>query len=127
MFCPECGAEYRPDFTRCSDCDVALVYGLPEAQRVRKPKRDSGTYPSNNASKLLTAFISLGWIPAGFLGLWIGEQLPRNAQLPFYIFLIVAIIYYRLAGAQRLRRKCDLCLANYYFTDTQVPLAHVTL
>jgi hypothetical protein len=25
MICPKCGAEYRPGFTRCSDCLVALV------------------------------------------------------------------------------------------------------
>ena len=31
MFCPECKAEYRDGFTRCSDCDVDLVAGLPEA------------------------------------------------------------------------------------------------
>ena len=30
MFCPVCHAEYRPGFTRCSDCDVALVPSLPE-------------------------------------------------------------------------------------------------
>ena len=24
-YCPNCGAEYRPGFDRCSDCDVALV------------------------------------------------------------------------------------------------------
>ena len=30
MFCPECKAEYRPGFTRCSDCDVDLVEALPE-------------------------------------------------------------------------------------------------
>jgi hypothetical protein len=29
MFCPECGVEYRPRFTRCSDCDVPLVEHLP--------------------------------------------------------------------------------------------------
>src|SRR5271156_5106593 len=28
MFCPDCKAEYRPGFTRCSDCDVALVEQL---------------------------------------------------------------------------------------------------
>ena len=30
MFCPECKVEYRPGFTRCSDCDVGLVEVLPE-------------------------------------------------------------------------------------------------
>lgn len=28
MFCPECKAEYRIGFTRCSDCDVELVEHL---------------------------------------------------------------------------------------------------
>lgn len=29
-FCPECHDEYRPGFTRCVDCAVALVEYLPE-------------------------------------------------------------------------------------------------
>jgi hypothetical protein len=29
MFCPQCKAEYRQGFTRCSDCGVELVYALP--------------------------------------------------------------------------------------------------
>lgn len=41
MFCPECRAEYRPGFTRCSDCGVDLVHELPEPDtRAQKPKRD---------------------------------------------------------------------------------------
>jgi hypothetical protein len=28
MFCPECNAEYREGFVRCSDCDVPLVAAL---------------------------------------------------------------------------------------------------
>lgn len=31
MFCPQCGAEYRQGFTRCSDCDVDLVVTPPDA------------------------------------------------------------------------------------------------
>jgi hypothetical protein len=31
MFCPDCHAAYRPGFTRCSDCEVALVDTLTEA------------------------------------------------------------------------------------------------
>lgn len=29
MFCPQCNAEYRPGFTRCSDCEVDLVEDPP--------------------------------------------------------------------------------------------------
>jgi hypothetical protein len=42
MFCPECRAEYRPGFTRCSDCDVDLVHEIPE-EGTRVRKRDSAT------------------------------------------------------------------------------------
>jgi hypothetical protein len=31
MYCPLCGAEYRPGFTVCSDCQVALVPDPPHA------------------------------------------------------------------------------------------------
>ena len=34
MFCPKCQSEYRAGFTRCSECDVTLVYRLPEPQLV---------------------------------------------------------------------------------------------
>lgn len=30
MFCPSCRAEYRPGFTRCSDCDMDLIAELPD-------------------------------------------------------------------------------------------------
>ncbi len=29
MYCPECGAEYREGFDRCTDCDVALAHEPP--------------------------------------------------------------------------------------------------
>ena len=31
MFCPQCKAEYRDGFSRCSDCDIALVAELPKS------------------------------------------------------------------------------------------------
>ncbi len=33
MFCPKCGDEYRPGFTRCDDCGVDLVDRLPENEQ----------------------------------------------------------------------------------------------
>lgn len=29
MFCPDCGAEYRPEIRECADCGVPLVPALP--------------------------------------------------------------------------------------------------
>jgi len=29
MFCPDCGAEYRPEFSECAECRVPLVPALP--------------------------------------------------------------------------------------------------
>ena len=33
MFCPQCKAEYRPGFVRCSDCHADLVDHLPVEER----------------------------------------------------------------------------------------------
>ena len=43
MFCPECRAEYRPGFTRCSDCGVALVERLEETEIRSNSPEISGT------------------------------------------------------------------------------------
>ncbi len=32
MYCPQCSAEYRPEFDRCADCDVDLVQEPPPAE-----------------------------------------------------------------------------------------------
>jgi hypothetical protein len=38
MFCPNCKSEYRSGFTRCSDCEVDLVYELPLGPTPEEPK-----------------------------------------------------------------------------------------
>src|SRR2546422_7901292 len=38
MFCPQCEAEYRVGFVRCSDCHVDLVDHLPVEEPARAPK-----------------------------------------------------------------------------------------
>lgn len=35
MICPKCGSEYREGFTRCADCEVALVEQV-QAEAPRK-------------------------------------------------------------------------------------------
>jgi hypothetical protein len=39
MYCPRCKAEYRRGFSRCSDCDIDLVYDLPQ-----QPKENEEQY-----------------------------------------------------------------------------------
>lgn len=34
MCCPSCRSEYRAGFTRCNDCDVALVAELPPEEEM---------------------------------------------------------------------------------------------
>jgi hypothetical protein len=36
MYCPNCRTEYRPGFTRCSDCLVNLVHELPVEEQAEK-------------------------------------------------------------------------------------------
>jgi len=37
MFCPQCNAEYRAEFSRCADCDVDLVNEPPHFALASKP------------------------------------------------------------------------------------------
>ena len=47
MFCPQCKAEYRPGFTRCSDCDVELLSALPQTEQT-----SSGALPRGSIQVL---------------------------------------------------------------------------
>jgi hypothetical protein len=39
MYCPKCDAEYRPGFSECSDCHVALVDAEPHRDGIRMELR----------------------------------------------------------------------------------------
>jgi hypothetical protein len=39
MWCPVCGSEYQPGFTRCPDCDVALAADAPTGPLAGLPDR----------------------------------------------------------------------------------------
>ncbi len=37
MYCPQCGAEFRPGFDSCNACDVALVHDPPPDRHRKTP------------------------------------------------------------------------------------------
>ena len=64
MFCPKCKAEYRPGFTRCSDCGVDLVDRLPEEPRTGRSRRTDSSklvpiLRTNDRSDVLSIKIAL--------------------------------------------------------------------
>ncbi len=74
MYCPKCRTEYRKDFTLCSDCDIALVEGLPPA--AESEVHDNRLHPIRDQ---------------------IGKtiEIIRNNQKATWIFsLLVGIIFY---------------------------------
>lgn len=50
MYCPLCGAEYRPGFTVCSDCQVALV---PDSPRGASANPSAADVPEGSSFALL--------------------------------------------------------------------------
>jgi hypothetical protein len=51
-YCPQCGAEYREGFTRCSDCDVDLVPELP----AEGPNQEQVRFDPHDVPELVTIF-----------------------------------------------------------------------
>ena len=56
-FCPSCHCEYQPGFTHCTDCDVALVDALSEANSGEPDKGELrlvelGTFPDPMAARM---------------------------------------------------------------------------
>jgi hypothetical protein len=77
MICPKCGAEYTTGFTRCSDCQVALIGALPPREKdpTKVSRRDFAAAPR---ADLITVFAA-----ADFSQLALAKSLLRSAGIPF--------------------------------------------
>lgn len=67
MFCPQCGVEYRPGFTRCNDCDVDLVHELPLARTESSEARQDRSSAENEEDP--------------FCSFWQGDDSRLHAEL----------------------------------------------
>jgi hypothetical protein len=56
MYCPRCGAEYRPGFVACADCNVALVTYQPSIPKATGGRTADGTEAYDGPIVELTRF-----------------------------------------------------------------------
>ncbi len=80
MFCPKCGAEYVPGFTRCSDCLVPLVDTLPAPEPKPRPHRDVPLGPPASLTDAVCVYRSLD---RGRIGL--AKSVLGSAGVPFVV------------------------------------------
>jgi hypothetical protein len=78
VICPNCRAEYRPGFTRCSDCDVPLVESLPEPDPEPAPASHPQVDLSREPLELVSVFRS---VDPGRIAL--AKSVLRSADVPF--------------------------------------------
>jgi hypothetical protein len=96
MLCPKCRAEYRPGFTRCSDCDVELVEELPPVDP-QDPKLDINGRPDRAPTRVFLAwFLPMCIYLILFFGTWFRPVLFRNA---FFALFLVSLVLVGNIGA----------------------------
>jgi hypothetical protein len=64
MFCPQCDSEYKPGFTRCSDCDIPLVDRLPRQRDNSAPLVRLRSYPNDGELFLAKSVLESAGIDA---------------------------------------------------------------
>ena len=88
MFCPDCGAEYRPEVRECAECGVPLVPALPAEESPTPNAKIVPVFRTTDAMLLpiVTSLIesadidyyvqgeeALGLIPVGTMGSSVGR------------------------------------------------------
>ena len=86
MFCPNCRAEYRPGFIRCSDCGVELVEVIPPPGPRDSEVRENERPDLARTSHFLAWFVPMLVYVVLCFGVSVRPELIRN--IFFVVFLI---------------------------------------
>jgi hypothetical protein len=81
MYCPECRVEYRPGFSRCSDCDAPLVSSLPEEAEPVDIEAPAGDVVVFRSDRSLEAEMVGGALEEAGIAYSIRTQLAGGLQL----------------------------------------------
>jgi hypothetical protein len=88
MYCPSCRAEFRPGFTRCSDCDLEL-------KEVLAPSSNPSEFAENERPDLARTSHFLAWlIPLCvylvlFFGAWFRPSLLQNLFVELFLVSLI--------------------------------------
>jgi hypothetical protein len=96
MFCPQCKAEYRRGFTRCSDCDVDLVEVFPPQE-----ENDSRASPNERPDQAPPAVFLAWFAPMVFFCAFYVLVFFRPTVLHnffFAVFLFAFLLTHNLGG-----------------------------
>jgi len=109
MFCPDCGAEYRSGFARCSDCHVELVEILPPANP-QDPSLNENERPEVASRRFFLAwFIPMCIYLLLFFGVWVRPFLFQNIYIVVFLmcFTFIASIggFWMIYQAVRYERR----------------------
>lgn len=123
MFCPNCRAEYRDGFSRCSDCDAELIAFLPPAN-LQDPSLNENERPDlANTRYFLAWFIPMCIYLLLFFSVWIWPGSFRNAYVAFSLvaFTFLAngggfwMIYQAVRYERRVGRYVLLAFVPFMF------------
>jgi hypothetical protein len=96
MYCPECRVEYRPGFTRCSDCHVDLIEELEKEER--SPEMVALLEEADRRRRVANALILAG-VGGMIVGVGIATTIPTKFTLVVLVLMMVAGYLTLIVGA----------------------------
>src|SRR5467141_2463274 len=123
MFCPNCRAEFRPGFARCSDCGVTLVEILPPPNPLDTELNENERPDLARTRYFLAWFVPMCIYLILFFTVWIRPSLFENTYIAILLMCFMlfgnigsfwmiyqAVRHEKRVGKYVFFRLCLLCL-----------------